>query len=104
MKAFTDDKINVTEKLKFVWGRIQNIVGKRENAGYQPFSEAFFFKVVRSRDCVVRVNRNCETGRHSHDIKKKKWHYLVNHFYHTDQHSLTCSSFDMKPPFSKTQQ
>ena len=32
LKAFADDKINVTEKLKFVLGRVENIVGKGENA------------------------------------------------------------------------
>ena len=32
-KAFADNKINMTEKLKFVLGRIENIVGKGENAG-----------------------------------------------------------------------
>ena len=37
LKAFTYDKINVTEKLKFVTGRVGNIVGKGENAGYQHF-------------------------------------------------------------------
>ena len=31
------DKINVSEKLKFVLGRIENIGGKGENAGYQHF-------------------------------------------------------------------
>ena len=36
-KAFADNKINVTKKLKFVLGRVENIVGKRENAGYQHF-------------------------------------------------------------------
>ena len=36
LKAFAD-KINVTEKLKFVLGRVENIVGKGENAGYQHF-------------------------------------------------------------------
>ena len=35
LKAFADNKINVTEKLKFVLGRVENIVGKEENAGYQ---------------------------------------------------------------------
>ena len=30
-----DDKINVTEKLKFVLGRVQNILGKGESACYQ---------------------------------------------------------------------
>ena len=37
LKASADDNINVTEKLKFVLGRAQNIVGKGENAGYQHF-------------------------------------------------------------------
>ena len=37
LKAFADDKINENEKLKFVLGRVENIVGKGENAGYQHF-------------------------------------------------------------------
>ena len=37
LRAFADDKIDVTEKLKFVLGRVENIVGKGENAGYQHF-------------------------------------------------------------------
>ena len=37
LKAFADNKVDVTEKLKFVLGRVENIVGKGENAGYQHF-------------------------------------------------------------------
>ena len=37
LKAIADDKINVTEKFKLVSGRVENIVEKRENAGYQHF-------------------------------------------------------------------
>ena len=37
LKALADDKINVTEKLKFVLRRVENMVGKGENAGYQHF-------------------------------------------------------------------
>ena len=37
LKAFADDKINLNEKLKLVLGRVENIVGKGENAGYQHF-------------------------------------------------------------------
>ena len=37
LSAFADDKIKVAEYLKFVFGRIQNIVGKGENAGFQDF-------------------------------------------------------------------
>ena len=36
-KAFADHKISVTEKLKIVLRRVENVVGKGENAGYQHF-------------------------------------------------------------------
>ena len=36
-KAFAEDKTIVTENMKFVLERIENIVGKGENAGYQHF-------------------------------------------------------------------
>ena len=37
LKAFVNDKINATEKFNFVLGRVENIVEKGENAGYQHF-------------------------------------------------------------------
>ena len=37
MKAFADEKINVSEKLKLVLGSVENIVGNGENAGYHLF-------------------------------------------------------------------
>ena len=37
LKAFGDNKINVTEKLKIVCARVEIIVGKGENAGYHHF-------------------------------------------------------------------
>ena len=43
LKAFADNKINATEKLKFVVERIENIVRKGENAGCQQF---FFFSFL----------------------------------------------------------
>ena len=53
LKTFTDDKINMTEKFKFVLGGVENIVGKGENAGYQHillflqmFSKSFSYWVV----------------------------------------------------------
>ena len=36
-KQFADNKLVPTQKLKFVLGREENIVGKGENAGYQHF-------------------------------------------------------------------
>ena len=35
--AFADDKIKVHKKTIFVFDRVENIVGKVENAGYQHF-------------------------------------------------------------------
>ena len=62
MKTCADGKINRTENLKFVWGRIENIVGKGVNASlpaFSPFptmfSKFFFIKVVKSRDCVLKA-------------------------------------------------
>ena len=37
LRAFADNKINLTQKLQFVLGRVENIVEKGENAGYQHF-------------------------------------------------------------------
>ena len=60
-KAFADDKFILPRKLKFVLGRVENIVGKAgENAVYQHFLlfqlcfHFFFSEVVKSRDCVVK--------------------------------------------------
>ena len=55
LKAFADDKLNLAEKLKFnCSGRVENIVGRGENAG-EMFSKGFFPRVVYSRDCVVKT-------------------------------------------------
>ena len=37
LKAFAKDKMNVTEKLKLVLGRVENIMGKGESADYHHF-------------------------------------------------------------------
>ena len=36
-KAFANDKINVIENMKIVLERVENVVGKGENAAYQNF-------------------------------------------------------------------
>ena len=45
------------EKLKFVLGRVEDIVKKGENA-FSPFptmfSKGFLYRVVKSWDCVVK--------------------------------------------------
>ena len=58
LKAYAEDKINVTQKLKFELGRVylENIVGKGENAGYQHFLHfPRFQKVSFSRSLKVRI-------------------------------------------------
>ena len=37
LKVLAQDKINMTENLNYFFGRLENIVGKGENAGYQHF-------------------------------------------------------------------
>ena len=41
MKACADDKINLNEKSKLVFRKVEKIVGKGENAGYQHFLPNF---------------------------------------------------------------
>ena len=61
-KALAEDKINVTQKLKFYFGRIDNILEKGENAGYFHllFSpnvvKSYFLRLSKSLDCVVKFN------------------------------------------------
>ena len=43
------DKINVTEKLQTVFGKVENIVGKGENAGYQCFQKDSFSGSLKVR-------------------------------------------------------
>ena len=64
LKAFADDEINVPQMMISVFDRVENIVGKGENSGYQHFllfffpqcfqKASFLGSVVTSRDCVVK--------------------------------------------------
>ena len=62
LKTFADHKLNLAEKLNFVLGKVENVVGEKgENAGYQyfllfptMFPKGFHFRVVKSRGCVVK--------------------------------------------------
>ena len=54
--------MNASEKLQLVLGRVENIVGKGENAAYQHFlifpqcfqKASDLYKVVKGRDYVVQ--------------------------------------------------
>ena len=62
LKAFADDKLKVVEMIFFFSDSVEfffsdsveNTVGKGENAGNTVFSKYFFFRIVKSRDCVVK--------------------------------------------------
>ena len=54
LKAFADDKSKVTQNLKFVLGRVENIVLPAFSPFPTMFSKGFFFRVVKCRDCVVK--------------------------------------------------
>ena len=55
LKAFPVDIMNVTENLKkIVLGRVENIVVTNIFTFSHNVFKGFFFKVVRSRDCVVK--------------------------------------------------
>ena len=55
--------LQVVKMMIYVLHRVENIVGKWENAGWLPafplfltmFSKAFLSKVVNSRDCVEKT-------------------------------------------------
>ena len=60
MNAFADDKTYVAEKERICLRKVENIVGKGENAAYQQFppfptmfSKSCFTRVVKSRNRVV---------------------------------------------------
>ena len=98
-KEFADDKRNVKEQLKF--GRVKNIVGKRENASYhicnlfpQCFQKATFSKSLKSELCGrvkhrviwysflttcteysilhIKLNSTCDTHKKKERLKKMK--------------------------------
>ena len=57
LKAFADNTLNASKNMNFVSDRIENIVGKGENAGYPHFLFfAQYFKsfLPKSWDCVVK--------------------------------------------------
>ena len=61
LKAFADDKINVTKNLKFALGREESIVGKGKKCWLPAFSplptmlsKGLFHGGVKSQDCVVK--------------------------------------------------
>ena len=55
-KTFADDKIIMTQKLKFGFGGVKNIVGKGENACYQHF---LLFPLCFQKLCFLDALKVC---------------------------------------------
>ena len=63
LKAFVEEKGNTAKMMISLFDKVENTVGKGENAGYQQFSpfptvffsKALFFRVIKSRDCVIKT-------------------------------------------------
>ena len=75
LKAFADGKSNAIEKLKYVLGWVENMVGKRRKCWFPAFSlfptmfsKGLFLRVVKSRDCVVKSYnlRRCQIDLYAH--------------------------------------
>ena len=69
LKAFADDKLNVTQNVKVVFHRIENIEGKKENAGASIFffSHSVFkrlFSPVRQKSAL------CGKGLRNYNVSK----------------------------------
>ena len=61
LQVFADDNLNVAKMMISFYDRVENMMGKAGNTGYQHFllfpqvdSKGFFHRVVKSRDCVVK--------------------------------------------------
>ena len=61
LKELEDDKILITEKIKFLLGRVENILGKGDKCwspAFSPFpimfSKGLCLRVVKRQDCVVK--------------------------------------------------
>ena len=65
MKAFADNKFNVTQYMKFVFPREEDIVEKKKNASFQLvflfpqcFQKAISQKVTESPDCKQNCSKH----------------------------------------------
>ena len=57
LKAFEDDKLDVTQNVKVVFDRIENIVGKEENAGYLFPKQALVFTCLHYKSFENTVGK-----------------------------------------------
>ena len=54
LKALADNKLNIAKMTISLSDRAESTVEKEENAFPRVYSKAFFFRVIKSLDCVVK--------------------------------------------------
>ena len=70
LKAFADDKLNVTQNIKVVFYRIENVVGKEENAGDQYF--LLFLQCFQKAFSFSQKSSLCGKGLTFRELTKAK--------------------------------
>ena len=81
----------MAQNLKFVLGRVENIVGKGENAGYAftsfptLFSEAFLFWVVKSRLCGKELSQDSNLLPNTYVFRISRTIFFLNKIYNKQQ-------------------
>ena len=79
-KASTDDKFGLAEIMGFVFERVENIVGKGENAGYQHFLLFLLCSQKASHPGLLKVRIVWQR------INQKRTHHVVS-MVEMEQHS-----------------
>ena len=116
ISSSADDKLNLTQNVKVVFHRIENIVGKEENAGYQHFllfPQCFHKAFTSSASKVVivwyRDNLRCiRTGSQLLMMANFTCYYLmpfaghnINTFPNKPWFSRVCSTGHLKTLWEK---
>ena len=84
--VFADDNFNITQTIKFSFYRVENIVGKGENAGYQHF---LHFPQCFHKIFSTGVSKVMLSGRISRNIGENIFQSYTGHTSeNTDFHVL----------------
>ena len=83
----------MTEKLKFVLGRIENIVGKGENGGYQHF--LFFPQCIQKAFYTGLLKVMIVWQRLKDEEKNFEYSFITIVLHHCEQESVTESVLNL---------
>ena len=84
LKAFADNKLNVPRKIKFAFNKVENEVGKGDNAGYQHFllfPQALQKSLSKGRKNQGLFGKGLRVNVHIDSPKKKQQLPWIDHYY-----------------------